>query len=80
MNAEKEPAQEAVFGSPEWTVAFMDAAKQAVSEAVEAHLRAGNPVYFTDDEGDICELSPDRKIRKLSAEEVEQIISEAASS
>jgi hypothetical protein len=58
----------------------MDAVKQAVSEAVEEHLSAGNPVYFTDDEGDICELSPDRKIRKLSAEEVEQIISEAAAS
>jgi hypothetical protein len=24
--------------------------------------------YFTDDEGDICELSPDRKIRKLISE------------
>jgi hypothetical protein len=80
MNAEREPAQEAVFGSSEWTAAFMDAVKQAVSEAVEEHLRAGNPAYFTDDEGDICELSPDRKIRKLSAEEVEQIISEAAAS
>jgi hypothetical protein len=80
MNAEREPAQEAVFVSPEWTVAFKDAVKQAISEAVEEHLRAGNPVYFTDDEGDICELSPDRKIRKLSAEEVEQIISEAAAS
>jgi hypothetical protein len=54
--------------------------KQTVSEATEEHLRAGNPVYFTDDEGDICELSPDRKIRKLSAEEVEQIISEVAAS
>ena len=28
MNAEREPAQEAVFGSPEWTAAFMDAVKQ----------------------------------------------------
>jgi hypothetical protein len=80
MNAEREPAQDAVSGNPEWTAAFMDAVKQAVSEAVEDHLSAGNPVYFTDDEGDICELSPDRKIRKLSAEEVEQIISEAAAS
>ena len=80
MNAEKEPAQEAVFGSPEWTVAFMDAVNQAISEAVEAHLKAGNPVYCTDNEGDICRLSPDRKIRKLSREEVEQIISEAVPS
>jgi hypothetical protein len=80
MNAEREPAQEAVFGSPEWTAAFMDAVKQATSAAVEEHLRAGNPVYFTDDEGDICELSPDRKIRKLSAEEVDQLISEATPS
>jgi hypothetical protein len=80
MNAEREPAQEAVFGSPEWTAAFMDAVKQATSAAVEEHLRAGNSVYFTDDEGDICELSPDRKIRKLSAEEVDQLISEATTS
>jgi hypothetical protein len=76
MNAERALAQEAVFGSPEWTAAFKDAIKRAISEAVEGHLRAGNPVYFTDDEGDICELSPDKKIRKLSAEEIEQIISE----
>jgi len=75
MNAEREPTQEPVFGSPEWTAAFMDAVKQATSAAVEEHLRAGNPVYFTDDEGDTCELSPDRKIRKLSTQEVEQIIS-----
>jgi hypothetical protein len=54
---------------------FLDAVKQAVSEAVEEHLSAGNPVYFTDDEGDICELSPDRKIRKLIREEVDQLIS-----
>ena len=80
MNAEREPAQEAIFGSPEWAAAFKDAVKQAISEAVEEHLRAGNPVYFTDDEGDICEMSPDRKIRKLSCAEVEQIISEVASS
>jgi hypothetical protein len=76
MNAEREPAQEAVFGSPEWTVAFMDAVKQATSEAVEDHLRAGNPVYFTDDEGDICEMSPDRMIRKLTREEIDQLISQ----
>jgi hypothetical protein len=75
MNVEREPAQEAVFGSPEWAAAFKDAIKQAVSEAVEEHLGAGKPVYFTDDEGDICELSPNRQIRKLSAEEVDQIIS-----
>jgi hypothetical protein len=56
---------------------FLDAVKQAVSEAVEEHLSAGNPVYFTDDEGDICELSPDRKIRKLIREEVDQLISES---
>jgi hypothetical protein len=37
-------------------------------------------VYFTDDEGDICELSPDRKIRKLIREEVDQLISEATPS
>lgn len=49
--------------------------KQAISEAVEEHLRIGNPVYFTDDEGNICEMSPDRKVRKLSRAEVEQIIS-----
>jgi hypothetical protein len=55
----------------------MDAVKQAVSEAVEDHLSAGNPVYFTHDEGDICELSPDRKIRKLIREEVDQLISES---
>ena len=59
---------------------FLDAVKQAVSEAVEEHLSAGNPVYFTDDEGDICELSPDRKIRKLIREEVDQLISEATPS
>jgi hypothetical protein len=76
MNAEREPAQEAVFGSTEWTVAFMDAVKQATSEAVEDHLRAGNPVYFTDDEGDICEMSPDRMIRKLTREEIDQLISQ----
>lgn len=80
MSAEREPAQKAVFGSPEWAAAFMDAVKRATSAAVEEHLRAGSPVYFTDDEGDICEMLSDRKIRKLSAEEVEQIISEAASS
>jgi hypothetical protein len=80
LNAEGEPAQEAVFGNPEWTAAFMDAVKQAVSEAVEEHLSAGNPVYFTDDEGDICELSPDRKIRKLTREEVDHLTSEATPS
>ena len=52
--------------------------KQTISEAVEEHLRAGNPVYFTNDEGDTCELSLDRKIRKLTREEVDQLISEAA--
>ena len=78
MNAEREPAQEAVFGSPQWAAAFKDAVKQAISEAVEEHLRAGNPVYLRDDEGDIRELSPDRKIRKLTREEVDQLISEAA--
>ena len=66
----------AVFGSPEWAVAFMDAIKQAGSEAVEDHLRAGNSVYFTDDEGDICKMSSDRKIQKLTHAEVEQIISQ----
>jgi hypothetical protein len=76
MNAEREPTQDDVFGSTEWTVAFMDAVKQATSEAVEDHLRAGNPVYFTDDEGDTCEMSPDRMIRKLTHAEVEQIISQ----
>ena len=67
MNAEREPAQEAVFGSPEWTAAFMDAVKQAVSDAVEEHLSAGNPVYFTDDEGDICELSQTERSASSSA-------------
>lgn len=79
MNAEREPTQEAVFGSTEWTVAFMDAVKQATSEAVEEHLKAGNPVYLTDDEGGIYEMSPDRTVRKLTREEVDQLISEAAS-
>lgn len=80
MSAEKEPAHQAASNSSEWTVAFMDAANQAISEAIEAHLKAGHPVYFTDDEGDICELSPDRKIRKLTREEVDQLISEAVPS
>ena len=75
MSAEKQSPQEAVLGSPEWTAAFMEATKRAVSEAVEEHLRAGDPVYFTDDEGNICELSPDRKTRKLIREEVDQLIS-----
>jgi hypothetical protein len=79
MNAEREPTQEAIFGSPEWA-AFKDAIKQAVSEAVEEHLRAGNPAYFTDGGGNICELSPDTKTRKLTREEVDQLISEEASS
>jgi hypothetical protein len=76
MNAEQESVQEDVLGSPEWAAEFKDAVKQAISEAVEEHLGAGNPVYFTDDEGDICELYPNRKIRKLSTQEVEQILSE----
>jgi hypothetical protein len=80
MSAEEEPVHQAAIGSSDWTAAFMDAANQAISEAVEAHLKAGNPVYFTDDEGNICEVSPDRKIRKLTSEEVDQLISEAASS
>jgi hypothetical protein len=75
MSEEKQSPQDAVLGRPEWTAAFMDAGKQAVSEAVEEHLRAGNRVYFTDDEGDICELSPDRKTHKLIREEVDQLIS-----
>jgi hypothetical protein len=76
MNAERKPAQEAVFGSSEWAAAFKDAIKQTVSEAVEEHLGAGNPIYFTDDEWEICEMSPDRKVRKLARAEVEQIISQ----
>ena len=75
MSAEKEPVHQAAIGSSEWTAAFMDAANQAISQAVEAHLKTGNPVYFTDDEGNICEVSPDRKIRKLTSEEVDQLIS-----
>ena len=80
MSAEKEPVHQPAIGSSEWTAAFMDAANQAISEAVEAHLKAGILLYFTDDEGNICEVSPDRKIRKLTSEEVNQLISEAASS
>jgi hypothetical protein len=51
VSPETKPVQKVVVGSPEWTAEFMDAAKQATSDAVEAHLRAGNPVYFTDDDG-----------------------------
>jgi hypothetical protein len=80
VSAEKGSFRETPIGSPEWSAAFVDAVKQGTSEAVEAHLRAGNPVYFTDDEGDICELSPDRKIRKLTREELEQFTSDTASS
>jgi hypothetical protein len=53
----------------------MEAVREAVSEAVEKHHRAGLPVYVTDEDGDICEFSPDKKMRKLSKEEIEQILS-----
>lgn len=74
MSSEKKPVQKPVVGSPEWTAEFMDAAKQATSDAVEAHLSAGNPVYFTDDEGNICEFTPDRKVRKLTQTELDQLL------
>jgi hypothetical protein len=75
VRAEKEPVQKLVVGSPEWTAEFMDAAKQAISAAVEAHLSAGKPVYFTDD-GNICELTPDRRVRKLTQTELDQLLGE----
>jgi hypothetical protein len=70
MSAEKGSFREAPVGGPGWSTAFRDAIKQAISDAVEEHLKAGNPVYFTNDDGDIYELSPDRNVRKLTPEEL----------
>jgi hypothetical protein len=76
VRAGKEPGQKLAVGSPEWTAEFMDAAKQATSDAVEAHLSVGNPVYFTDDDGNICEFTPDRRVRKLTQTELDQLLAE----
>lgn len=74
MSSEKS-FQKVELGSPEWTAEFMDAAKQVTSDAVEAHLSAGNPVYFTDD-GNFCEITPDRRVRKLAQTELDQLLGE----
>jgi catechol-2,3-dioxygenase len=76
VSSEKTLDQEVVVDSPEWTAEFMDAAKQATSAAVEAHLSAGNPVYFTDADGNICELTPDRRVRNLTQTELDQLLGE----
>jgi hypothetical protein len=76
VSSEKKLVQKAVVINPEWTAEFMDAAKQAASAAIEAHLSAGNPVYFTDDEGNICEFTPDRRVRKLTRTELDQLLGE----
>ena len=52
----------------------MDATREAVSDAIEEHHRAGRCVYVTDDDGDICEFSPDKKVRKLSKEEIQCLL------
>jgi hypothetical protein len=59
--------------SPEFTREFMDAVKEATSQAVAEHLAAGNPVYITDDDGDICVLLPGHSPRKLSQSEIDAL-------
>ena len=65
------------IGREGWTKEFMETIREVVTNAVEEHHRAGQPMYVTDCEGDIYEFSPDRMLRKLSNEEIEQLISRA---
>jgi len=52
----------------------MDAVTEATREAVTEHHAKGNPVYFTDDEGNICEQLPNRPPRKLSDAEIAALL------
>ena len=70
-------AKDGPIGGEEWTKEFMEAIREAVANAVEEHHRAGRPVYVTDCEGAIGAFLPDSALRKLSNEEIEQLMSRA---
>jgi hypothetical protein len=46
--------QDLGYGGSEWSAQFKSAIREAITEAVREHQRKGDPTYFADDEGFLC--------------------------
>jgi hypothetical protein len=65
--------QDLEYGGREWSEQLKSAIREAVTEAVMEHQRAGNPVYFADDAGCLCVMMPDGHERRLTDAEIEAL-------
>lgn len=65
--------QDLEYGGHEWSEQLKSAIREAITDAVIGHQKAGNPVYFTDDAGCLCVMMPDGHERRLIDAEIEAL-------